>query len=32
MSMGLAGIRTVQDCDRTMIRRVQYGGDMHSSM
>ncbi|KAI9879344.1 MAG: hypothetical protein M1830_008804 [Pleopsidium flavum] len=30
-SMGLAGIRTVKDCDRSMIRRVQYGGDTNSS-
>ena len=30
-SMGLAGIRTIADCNRSMIRRVQYGGDVKSS-
>ncbi|KAK5148538.1 hypothetical protein LTR04_000619 [Oleoguttula sp. CCFEE 6159] len=30
-SMGLSGIRTVADCDRSMIRRCQYPGDRHSS-
>ncbi|CAD6589209.1 MAG: hypothetical protein ASARMPREDX12_003693 [Alectoria sarmentosa] len=26
-SMGLAGIANIADCNRSMIRRVQYGGD-----
>ncbi|MCJ1297710.1 hypothetical protein MMC08_000498 [Hypocenomyce scalaris] len=30
-SMGLSGIRTIADCNRSMIRRVQYGGDRNSS-
>lgn len=30
-SMGLSGIRTIADCNRSMIRRVQYGGDVISS-
>ena len=30
-SMGLAGIRTVADCEKSMLRRVQYGGDRFSS-
>jgi len=30
-SMGLSGIRCIADCNRSMIRRVQYGGDMTSS-
>ena len=30
-SMGLSGIRTIADCNRSMIRRVQYGGDLKSS-
>ncbi|KAL9112662.1 MAG: hypothetical protein Q9187_007735 [Circinaria calcarea] len=30
-SMGLAGIRAIADCNRSMIRRVQYGGDLRSS-
>ena len=30
-SMGLAGIRAVEDCSKEMIRRVQYGGDRNSS-
>lgn len=29
--MGLCGIRTIADCNRSMIRRVQYGGDVKSS-
>ncbi|KAL2216967.1 oxidoreductase [Thermoascus aurantiacus ATCC 26904] len=31
-SMGLSGIRTVADCNRNMIRRVQYGGDLKAMM
>ncbi|KAL8939597.1 MAG: hypothetical protein Q9211_002667 [Gyalolechia sp. 1 TL-2023] len=31
-SMGLAGIKTIADCNRSMIRRVQYGGDTISSL
>ncbi|KAJ5484804.1 lactate 2-monooxygenase [Penicillium diatomitis] len=31
-SMGLAGIRTVADCDRTVIRRVQHGGDVKAML
>ena len=30
-SMGLAGIRTVEECEKGMLRRVQYGGDRNSS-
>ena len=30
-SMGLSGIRTIADCNRGMVRRVQYGGDVKSS-
>jgi lactate 2-monooxygenase len=30
-SMGLSGIRSIGDCDRSMIRRIQYPGDRHSS-
>ncbi|KAI4267432.1 MAG: hypothetical protein LQ337_008351 [Flavoplaca oasis] len=30
-SMGLAGIKTIADCNRSMVRRVQYGGDTISS-
>lgn len=30
-SMGLAGIANITDCNRSMIRRVQYGGDTKSS-
>ncbi len=30
-SMGLAGIKSIADCNRSMVRRVQYGGDMISS-
>lgn len=30
-SMGLAGIKTIADCNRSMIQRVQYGGDTISS-
>lgn len=30
-SMGLAGIRTIADCNRSMIRRVQYGGDVRAN-
>lgn len=30
-SMGLAGIRTIADCNRGMIRSVQYGGDVKSN-
>ncbi|OKP13620.1 hypothetical protein PENSUB_811 [Penicillium subrubescens] len=31
-SMGLAGIRTVAECDRTVIRRVQHAGDVKAMM
>ncbi|KAJ9374383.1 hypothetical protein DTO282F9_1472 [Paecilomyces variotii] len=31
-SMGLSGIRTVADCKRDVMRRVQYGGDMKAMM
>ncbi|KAJ5699012.1 hypothetical protein N7462_001017 [Penicillium macrosclerotiorum] len=31
-SMGLAGIRTVDECDRTMIRKVQHAGDVKAMM
>ena len=30
-SMGLSGIRTIADCDKGMLRQVQYGADKHSS-
>lgn len=30
-SMRLSGIRCIADCNRSMIRRVQYGGDVTSS-
>lgn len=30
-SMGLAGIQKIADCNRSMIRRVQYGGDKISN-
>lgn len=30
-SMGLAGIQSIAYCKRSMIRRVQYGGDKISS-
>lgn len=30
-SMGLSGIQNIKDCNRGMIRRVQYGGDLKSS-
>ncbi|KAI4249956.1 MAG: hypothetical protein LQ352_005474 [Teloschistes flavicans] len=30
-SMGLAGIRTTADCNRDMVRKVVYGGDVISS-
>ncbi|KAJ9666674.1 hypothetical protein H2201_003078 [Coniosporium apollinis] len=30
-SMGLAGIKDIQGCDKAMMRRVQYGADRHSS-
>jgi lactate 2-monooxygenase len=30
-SMGLAGIRTIADMNRGMVRRVQYGGDLISN-
>lgn len=30
-SMGLSGIRTIADCNRSMIRKVQYGSDLKSS-
>lgn len=31
-SMGLAGIRTVAECDRRKMRKVQYPGDLKSMM
>jgi lactate 2-monooxygenase len=31
-SMGLAGIRAVKDCNKSMIRKVKYGGDLKSSL
>lgn len=31
-SMGLAGIQNVAGCNRSMVRRIQYGGDRMSSM
>lgn len=31
-SMGLAGLRTVAECDRTKIRKCQYPGDLKSMM
>ncbi|KAI2787202.1 putative lactate 2-monooxygenase [Penicillium oxalicum] len=31
-SMGLAGIRTVADCNRTVIRKVQHGGDVKAML
>ncbi|KAJ5607641.1 hypothetical protein N7537_004260 [Penicillium hordei] len=31
-NMGLSGIRTVKDCDRNQIRKVQYGGDVKAMM
>ncbi|KAL8949607.1 MAG: hypothetical protein Q9222_004292 [Ikaeria aurantiellina] len=30
-SMGLAGIKTISGCNRGMVRRVQYGGDVIAS-
>jgi lactate 2-monooxygenase len=30
-SMGLAGIRAVEDCEKGMLRHVNYGGDRNSS-
>ena len=30
-TMGLAGIRNIAECSRSMVRRVQYGGDLASS-
>ncbi|KAK0119174.1 hypothetical protein ONS96_012238 [Cadophora gregata f. sp. sojae] len=30
-SMGLAGIVNIEGCNRSMIRRVEYGGDVKSS-
>lgn len=30
-SMGLSGIQNIEGCNRSMIRRVQYGGDVKSS-
>ncbi|KAI9852799.1 MAG: hypothetical protein M1838_005020 [Thelocarpon superellum] len=30
-SMGLSGIRTIADCNRSMLRRVEYGGDVKAS-
>lgn len=30
-SMGLAGIQNIADCNRSMIRKVQYGGDKISN-
>lgn len=30
-SMGLAGITNIEGCNKSMIRRVQYGGDVKSS-
>jgi lactate 2-monooxygenase len=30
-SMGLSGIQSISDCNMSMIRRVQYGGDVKSS-
>ena len=29
-SMGLAGIKQVEDCNRSALRHVQYGGDLKS--
>lgn len=31
-TMGLAGFRTVAECDRTKIRKCQYPGDLKSMM
>jgi isopentenyl diphosphate isomerase/L-lactate dehydrogenase-like FMN-dependent dehydrogenase len=31
-SMGLAGIRTVAECNRSIMRKVQYGGDLKAMM
>lgn len=31
-SMGLAGIQSIADCNGSMIRRVQYGGDRMSNL
>lgn len=31
-SMGLAGMRTVAECDRNKIRKVHYPGDLKSMM
>ncbi|MCJ1311531.1 hypothetical protein MMC25_005204 [Agyrium rufum] len=30
-TMGLAGIRTIADCNEGVLRKVQYGGDLKSS-
>lgn len=30
-SMGLAGIQNIEGCNKSMLRRVQYGGDVKSS-
>ena len=32
VSLGLLEIRNLADCNRSMIRRVQYGGDVVSSL
>lgn len=31
-SMSLAGIRTVAECNRSVMRKVQYGGDLKAMM
>jgi len=31
-SMGLCGIRTIADCNPSMVRKVRYGGDLKSSL
>jgi lactate 2-monooxygenase len=30
-SMGLSGIQNIKGCNRSMVRRVQYGGDLKAS-
>jgi len=31
-SLGLAGMHSIKQCDRSMIRRVPYGGDVKAMM
>ncbi|UKZ81783.1 hypothetical protein TrVFT333_009556 [Trichoderma virens FT-333] len=31
LTLGLAGLQGIQDCKRSIVRRVAYGGDIHST-